>query len=103
MSKVVQNVASNAEESAAASEEMNAQAEAMKTHVQELALVIGGNAEGRDNGNFAFAGNNHQNMPRKALSMIGRKDPDTIPVQRCPRIVNPEQVIPMKEGSFKEF
>jgi len=103
MSKVVQNVASNAEESAAASEEMNAQAEAMKTHVQELALVIGGNGEGRGNGNHASGGNNYLNISRKALSIVSRKGPDTIPVQKGPRIVNPEQVIPMEEGSFKEF
>ncbi len=41
MDKVVQGVASNAEESASASEEMNAQAEQMKDFVAELAMLVG--------------------------------------------------------------
>lgn len=43
MDKVVQHVASNAEESASASEEMNAQAEKMKEYVSDLVVLVGGN------------------------------------------------------------
>ena len=42
MDKVTQSTAANAEESASASEEMNAQAEQMKSYVDELIVVIGG-------------------------------------------------------------
>lgn len=46
MDKVVQQNASNAEESAAASEEMNAQAGQMKIFVRDLAEIVGSNAAG---------------------------------------------------------
>ena len=42
MDKVVQQTAANAEESASASEELNAQAERMKGYVEELVAVVGG-------------------------------------------------------------
>jgi methyl-accepting chemotaxis protein len=44
MDKVVQQNAANAEESASASQEMNAQAEQMKAYVQDLIVVVGGTA-----------------------------------------------------------
>jgi methyl-accepting chemotaxis protein len=46
MDKVVQRNAGNAEASASASEEMNAQAEQMKGFVQDLVVVIGGSTNG---------------------------------------------------------
>ncbi len=46
MDKVVQQNATNAEESAAASEEMNAQAGQMKIFVRDLAEIVGSNAAG---------------------------------------------------------
>jgi methyl-accepting chemotaxis protein len=59
MDKVTQQVAANAEESAAASQEMSSQAEGMRGYVEELVGVIGGSlkklggafaAEGEDSG-----------------------------------------------------
>ena len=48
MDKVVQQNAANAEESASASEEMNAQAQQMKGFVEDLVMLIGGAANGTD-------------------------------------------------------
>jgi methyl-accepting chemotaxis protein len=48
MDKVVQLNAANAEESASASEEMNAQAEKMKEFVQDLVDVIGNTTDGKN-------------------------------------------------------
>jgi methyl-accepting chemotaxis protein len=50
MDKVTQSTAANAEESAAASEELNAQAEQMKGYVDDLLQVIGGNTATRSEG-----------------------------------------------------
>ncbi len=47
MDKVVQRNAANAEESASASEEMNAQAATMQEVVRELVAVVGGSGSGR--------------------------------------------------------
>ena len=44
MDRVVQQAAANAEESAGASEEMNAQAEQMRSYVRDLGAIIGGGA-----------------------------------------------------------
>ena len=46
MDKVTQQAAANAEESASASEELNAQAEQMKSYVADLAQVVGGSRDG---------------------------------------------------------
>jgi methyl-accepting chemotaxis protein len=46
MNKVTQSTAANAEESASASEELNAQAEQMKGYVGDLSAVIGGSHSG---------------------------------------------------------
>jgi methyl-accepting chemotaxis protein len=55
MDKVTQQVAANAEESAAASQEMSSQAEGMSGYVQELVGVIGGSLKKLD-GVFAAEG-----------------------------------------------
>lgn len=51
MDRVVQQNAANAEESASASEEMNAQAEQMKGFVNELVLIVGGTVDHGASGN----------------------------------------------------
>jgi len=49
MDKVTQQNAANAEESASASEEMNAQAQSMNDAVQELVALVGGTSAGKGN------------------------------------------------------
>ncbi|NQU74491.1 MAG: chemotaxis protein, partial [Candidatus Omnitrophica bacterium] len=53
MDKVVQQNAANAEESASASEEMNAQAEQMKGFVAELMALVGGSGSAAARGTHA--------------------------------------------------
>lgn len=48
MDKIVQRNAANAEESASASEEMNAQASQLKIFVQDLIILVGGNINSRN-------------------------------------------------------
>ncbi|MDQ5987938.1 MAG: hypothetical protein CSYNP_03686 [Syntrophus sp. SKADARSKE-3] len=59
MNQVTQGNASNAEESASAAEEMNAQAANMQGFVQDLVRVIGGNGNGNGSGKLAFIEHNH--------------------------------------------
>jgi methyl-accepting chemotaxis protein len=102
MDRVVQQGAANAEESASASHEMNAQAEHMKGIVQELVALIGANRNG-DGHRFERA------EPEKEFLSNG-KDRNTAlvyePAKRLQRPkgepVNPEQVIPMNDD-FEDF
>ena len=101
MDKVTQQTAANAEESASASEEMNAQAEQMKQVSVALANIIGGSSSGIENS---------QSFPMKkkvraALSAVtGGKGTtrNAIPYKKSGK-VNPEQIIPMDDGDFKDF
>jgi methyl-accepting chemotaxis protein len=103
MDKVTQRTAASAEESASVSEEMNVQAEQMKAVIDELMKVVGGDIK-------------DQSLRRpssKESKKGGGKIPSqVIPTQRArgktikPKqigAVNPEQVIPMGEGEFKDF
>jgi len=101
MDKVTQQTAANAEESASASEEMNAQAEQMKQVSVALANIIGGSSSGIESS---------QSFPMKkkvrtALSAVtGGKGTtrNAIPYKKSGK-VNPEQIIPMDDGDFKDF
>ena len=105
MDKVVQQNASNAEESASAAEEMNAQAVQMKVYVADLMMIVSGStnrAGSRENGGGMLhtraAGYKALALPEKApgrqLAVRGKVSG---------KVLHPEQVIPMKEGDFKDF
>ncbi len=107
MDKVIQMNAANAEESASASEEMNAQAEQMKSFVKDLAAVVNGSQNGggievlrskglRQNGAIGHQTkilSHHETLKGKTLRGEPKKTKE----------VNPEQVIPMGDWDFKEF
>ncbi|MBI5602740.1 MAG: cache domain-containing protein [Deltaproteobacteria bacterium] len=92
MDKVIQMNAASAEESASASEEMNAQAEQMKAFVKELAAVVNGSQNGAI-GHQTKILSHHETVKGKIFRGSLKK----------PKEVNPEQIIPMGEGDFKEF
>lgn len=110
MDKVTQQAAANAEESASASEEMNAQAEQMKVFVQELLDVLNGNRE--ENGSI------HYN-PLKSDILNEAKEPSVIEIIKekttgkhllpmkkkalKSKLVKPEEIIPFGEDKFKDF
>lgn len=110
MDKVVQQNAANAEESASAAEELNAQATGMKEHVGELVVLVKGgdgvsaHAEGqspeivkRGGKTLSLAATaTHPGLP--GVSGKNRKTPPGA------RIVKPAEVIPMDEkDEFKDF
>ena len=103
MDKVTQSNAANAEESASASEEMNAQAEQMKVMVSELVALVGGSGNG--------ANQEHSSAVPPAKAEIHQALGVAAPVKKAKskamvvhkaQEVTPEQVIPMDED-FKDF
>jgi methyl-accepting chemotaxis protein len=97
MDKVVQQNAANAEESASASEETNAQAEQMRGFVADLVALVGSNSK---NGKGVLGSRDKalKAVTGKVLAPPGKKEV----VLHNARGVNPEQLIPMDED-FKHF
>ncbi|WP_051328278.1 methyl-accepting chemotaxis protein [Desulfatirhabdium butyrativorans] len=107
MDKVTQSTAANAEESAAASEELNAQAEQMKTFVEDLVRVVGGSSNGARSGGgrlrreqpvaWKAVGHSALALPEPVKKAVGK-------VMFKPKgRVTPEEFIPLKDGEFNEF
>ncbi|UCF92371.1 MAG: cache domain-containing protein [Desulfobacterales bacterium] len=99
MDKVIQQNAANAEESASASEELNAQAAQMKEFVVKLVSLVGARANdsARDlkkrKKRFDATANS-----KGGLLVPGKKS-DTGPANK----VSPQQRIPLDEQDFKDF
>jgi methyl-accepting chemotaxis protein len=102
MDKVVQATAANAEESASASEELNAQAEQMKGNVGALVALVRG------------TGGNGQTAPKatpaRVAGAIKKVLPITINKAKAKALsgsvrnkVKPEEVLPMHDSEFKDF
>ncbi len=95
MDKVVQQNAATAEESASASEQMNAQAQSMKGVIREISQIVGGNnhvkaAAGMRmmTSDMEFTGGHRQVLRGDA----GRQ-----------KIACPDKVMPVQESDFKDF
>ncbi len=96
MDKVTQQNAANAEESAAASEEMNAQANQMMNYVGDLNKLIGGKISG--------ASDNQSSIISRNITTSGTSKTAThlkAPIALQSEI-SPNQVIPM-DDDFKDF
>jgi methyl-accepting chemotaxis protein len=106
MDKVTQETAANAEESASASEEMNAQAVAMREAVRDLAGVIGGGHgdapvhDGDAAPSMPAAARRLPALPPSAAETGARPAAKT---RGRAGATKPEQVIPFDEGEFKDF
>ena len=103
MDKVTQQNAANAEESASASEEMNAQAQQMKNISYTLVNIIGGSSNGAGS-----SVDEAQQVKRgihgalAAVTAMKKAGKEIIPYKKG-KGVHPNQVIPMDEGQFKDF
>ncbi len=97
MDKVTQQNAANAEESASASEEMNAQAAQMKSIVDQLVKIVGGGT-GSNTESFAHS----KSGPRLKRS-VKKTQPRGKQLAKQ-REITPEQVIPFDgDDGFKDF
>jgi methyl-accepting chemotaxis protein len=93
MDMTTQSNASNAEENASASEELNAQAQALDEVIQVMATMCGGAANG--------------NGIKKPVKKLKKTEPTRVKVAQLPsaatsRKVNPEQVIPFDDSEDLE-
>jgi methyl-accepting chemotaxis protein len=109
MDKVVQQTAASAEESASASEEMNAQAVQMKSDVNKLVLVIDGSSERQSlPAARTPAGQltKKESMPVAKRPVVGKVKKSLPGVQKVPKTektVRPDRVIPLENDDFKNF
>jgi len=103
MDKVTQQTAANAEESASAAEELNAQAMQMQSYVADLNTVVGGNnhqsvvpppASALPKSSYKGGGN------RKILALADKSGGKIIAKSRA---IRPEQLIPLEDEEFKNF
>ncbi|MCL5808802.1 MAG: methyl-accepting chemotaxis protein [Deltaproteobacteria bacterium] len=104
MDKVTQSTAASAEESAAASEELNAQAEQMKVYVGDLEAVVGG--AGVAGSGAGGGGRREKTVDRKTLSLPLKKGAGrqlAVRGKESLKITDPEQMIPLNDGEFKDF
>lgn len=107
MDQVTQNTASNAEESASASEELNAQAESMKEAVQSLIALINGASAGTFNPAIAAPSYSHKQPKRPTPHQGHSQKPKPSTKSRQPKpegshVVHPEDVIPL-EDDLQDF
>ena len=93
MDKVVQQNAANAEESASASEEMNAQAEQMKEFVDDLVALVGSNSKNVKNV-FGFRGKASKAVTGKTFAEPVKKK---LLVAHNSKEVSSKQIIPIDE------
>lgn len=107
MDKVVQQNAANAEESAAASEEMSAQAMQMKSVVKDLVVTIDGTARSqiveeapRPPEANRVRGKIPQRIHAPVLAQRAPAKPKALPTRRSE---SPEQVIPFDDGDMSDF
>jgi methyl-accepting chemotaxis protein len=119
MDKVVQQNVANAEQSASASKEMNAQAERMKGFVGELADLVKGSqngAEGTPEINLrshrridpaasapADLPGNGRHGGREGSPAPAKMEKKMAAVVSKAKATRPDQLIPLEEGDFKEF
>ncbi|MCP4694555.1 MAG: methyl-accepting chemotaxis protein, partial [Desulfobacterales bacterium] len=112
MDKVVQSNAANAEESASASEELNAQAEQMMASVSDLMLLVAG-ANGNGYHRSAATGSMLAGKTRggrrsflakkKAKQLLPMDDEDDGSRPGARNEMSPQQVIPLDDNAFKGF
>jgi methyl-accepting chemotaxis protein len=113
MDKVVQQNAANAEESASASEQMNAQAMNMKKMIGRLGGIIGESEERATTGGMKkshsgrkvhekiVAAKKHAGIRKSEASRRPLIRPDASSSKH--KVVRPDEVIPMEESDFKDF
>ncbi len=105
MDQITQATAANAEESAAAAEELSGQAIRMKNFVADLVKVVG-----NTNGYGGLKGNSGlpqlQRLAHKVRELPELKDAVRQPAlrsQKSLKITRPDQIIPLEDEEFRDF
>ena len=110
MDKVTQDAVANVEESASASEEMNAQAEQMKIFICDLMQVLNGSGNMKGKVDYESAKSVHVHEAKRPLVIDMMKEKTgkdlLLPMTKKglkSKIVRPEDIIPLGEDKFKDF
>jgi methyl-accepting chemotaxis protein len=105
MDKVVQQNAANAEENASSSEEMSAQAQQMREFVDELVLMVEGSRKQASSWAHEVTSENkkktHTRVESTVTSEPARAAKELVSLKTGQ--VNPEEIIPLHDESFKDF
>jgi hypothetical protein len=86
---------------------LNAQAEQMKVYVQDLEVVVGGRTNGGESGGKGSGIRRKKTSDRKTFSLplktkgAGRQL--AVRSKESSKGTDPEKVIPMNDGEFKDF
>jgi methyl-accepting chemotaxis protein len=97
MDKIVQQNAANAEETAAASEEMNTQAEQLREYVGDLVLLV----TGKRDQNIRTGGAMEMKPASSPVKSSGSGKNRMLSHES--KEVKPDQMIPFDEDEFKDF
>jgi methyl-accepting chemotaxis protein len=105
MDKVVQQTAANAEESASASEEMNAQALQMKNNVEQLVTIINGDSNASiGQASYQRIGSEEKpTMEKPSKPMVKKLLTAGTDALKRGKSVRPQEVIPLEKDSFSDF
>jgi methyl-accepting chemotaxis protein len=102
MDRVVQQAAANAQESASASEEMNAQADHLMVYVDDLVRLIDGDHE-KPYGSKKYRQETGEHNLKDEMDAAVKNNAVKTPVMIKPAPLKPEQSIPFDDEEFKEF
>ena len=102
MDKVTQTNAANAEESAAASEKLNAQAEQMKNYVLELMKLVGGKETNQGQGWEANTNRPEDRSPQHHKA-LGAPKPKSRKRKEAKEEKAPEEIIPLDDDNLSDF
>ena len=105
MDKVIQSTAANAEESAAASVQLNSQAEHMKSFVEELIAVVGGNGNGHRPAAALPPPVKSPGLRHAVLAPPRKSAGEDVAVHsaKAMKVTRPDQIIPFGDPDFKDF
>ncbi len=95
MDKVTQQNAVNSGESASRAEDMSVQAEEMKNMVDDLVMMVAG-ASGQKNGSGKTESDQERDNS-ESIQPVANQNENSL------HDINPEQVIPLADGEFKDF
>jgi methyl-accepting chemotaxis protein len=106
MDKLTQTNASNAEESAAASEEMSAQSQSLSDVVNDLVRLIKGKKDEESDKSFSGRPHSATNSVKQAMHQISSHHAQSSPVRtggKLKKSVDPEKVIPLHMHEHDDF
>ena len=105
MDKVVQQNAANAEESASASEELSSQAQELNAMVEDLLAMVGGSCAQREKQPSRVT-LRHQPLSASKTSVHSPSHQIAkthLPTKALPKVIKPEEVIPLDDEELNKF